>query len=79
MVAKWLGLKKPTFTGRYALGGYAFFNTIHGFEPKFMQFFGECVRFGVLPCDDNTAYWFLTWTPSSQGKIKPINSNLKGL
>ncbi|KAF3434762.1 hypothetical protein FNV43_RR21847 [Rhamnella rubrinervis] len=77
IVSKWLGFKKPKFTGRYALRGSAFFNTIHGFEPKFMQFFGERVRSGLLPCDNNTAYWFFTWTPSSQDQKELVENPAK--
>nr|POF08944.1 fad-dependent urate hydroxylase [Quercus suber] len=35
---------------------------------KFRQFFGNGLRFGFVPCDDNSVYWFFTWTPSSQEK-----------
>ncbi|GMY05415.1 monooxygenase 2-like [Fagus crenata] len=38
----------------------------HRLEPKFMQFFGEGVRSGAIPIDDNSVYWFVTWTPSSK-------------
>lgn len=67
MVAKWLGLKKPAFTRRYAFRAYAYFKSGHGFEPKFLQFFGKGVRSGFIPCDDKTVYWFMAFTPSSQG------------
>lgn len=68
MVAKWLGLKKPAFTRRYAFRAYAYFKSGHGFEPKFLQFFGKGVRSGFIPCDDKTVYWFMAFTPSSQEK-----------
>lgn len=68
VVGKWLRFKKPTFTGRCAIRGCAFYKEGHGFEPKFLQFFGEGVRSGVVPCDGNLVYWFFTWTPSGQGK-----------
>lgn len=72
MVGKWLRFKEPAFTRRAAIRGCAFFKENHGFEPKFLQFFGKGVRSGVLPCDGNSVYWFFTWTPSNQGKpIKP--------
>ncbi|XP_039054850.1 monooxygenase 2-like isoform X1 [Hibiscus syriacus] len=66
VVAKWLDLKKPAFTGRSAIRGNANFKGGHGFEPKFRLFVGKGVRSGFLPCDDENVYWFLTWTPSSK-------------
>ncbi|XP_030500621.2 monooxygenase 2 [Cannabis sativa] len=66
VVGKWLGLGKVSFTGRCAIRGCTFYNKSHGFDPKFMQFFGQGVRSGVLPCDVNSVYWFFTWTPSQQ-------------
>ena len=67
-VARWLGFKKPASTGRFSIRGFADFKDSHGFEPKSMQFFGNGVRFGFVPCDDNTVYWFFTSTPSNQGE-----------
>ncbi|XP_017413780.1 monooxygenase 2 isoform X1 [Vigna angularis] len=66
MVAKWLGFKKASFTGRYAIRGCAEVNSSHGLEPKFMQYVGKGFRAGVIPCDEKTVYWFFTWTPTSQ-------------
>ncbi|XP_062081570.1 monooxygenase 2-like [Humulus lupulus] len=73
VVGRWLGLGKLSFTGRRAIRGCTFLTESHGFEPKFMQFFGEGVRSGVLPCNDNSVYWFFTWTPSGQEKVKEDN------
>jgi len=68
-IAKSLGLNKPAFTSRAAIRCYADFKgNHHGFEPKFLQFNGEGVRSGFLPCDENTVYWFFTFTPSTQEK-----------
>ncbi|KAL6275140.1 hypothetical protein ACE6H2_018741 [Prunus campanulata] len=58
VVAKWLGFKQPEFTGRSAIRGRADFKTPHGFDPIFMQFFGNGVRSGVIPGDDKTVYWY---------------------
>ncbi|XP_010260765.1 PREDICTED: uncharacterized protein LOC104599766 isoform X2 [Nelumbo nucifera] len=66
VVAKWLGLQKPAFTGRFSTRGYATFSSGHGLEPKFLMFFGHGVRSGFIPCDEKTAYWFITWTPSTE-------------
>ncbi|KAF5449004.1 hypothetical protein F2P56_029493 [Juglans regia] len=68
VVAKWLHFKKPAFAGRSAIRGIVDFKRSHGFENKFMQFFGKGFRSGFLPCDDNIVYWFFIWTPSSQEK-----------
>ncbi|XP_048337399.2 monooxygenase 2 [Ziziphus jujuba] len=68
VVAKWLGFKKPAFTGRSGFRGCANFNTKHDFEPMLMQFFGHGVRFGAMPCDDKCIYWFFTRRPSNQEK-----------
>lgn len=73
VVAKWLGFKKPAFTGRSAIRGMTNFENRHGLEPLFMQFFGHGVRSGAMPCDDKSAYWFFTWAPSTQGKKKPMH------
>ncbi|GLT42969.1 hypothetical protein SLA2020_169460 [Shorea laevis] len=68
VVAKWLGLDTPVFTGRSAIRAYADVKGGHGFEPQASLFFGNGVRTGFLPCDDETVYWFLTYTPSIQDK-----------
>ncbi|KAB2620833.1 zeaxanthin epoxidase [Pyrus ussuriensis x Pyrus communis] len=68
VVAKWLGFKQPAFTGRSAIRGCANFKGSHGFDPLFMQYFGNGIRSGSIPCDDKTVYWFITWSPSSQEK-----------
>ncbi|XP_048128131.1 monooxygenase 2-like isoform X1 [Rhodamnia argentea] len=65
-VAKWLGFKKPAFAGRSAFRGCAYYEHGHSFEPKFFQYFGEGVRYGVIPCDDKTVSWFFTFSSSSK-------------
>ncbi|EYU36808.1 hypothetical protein MIMGU_mgv1a007451mg [Erythranthe guttata] len=64
MVAKWLGLKDPINTGRSAIRGYVVYPTNHGYEPKFHAYFGGGVRYGFVPCDDKSLYWFCTFSPS---------------
>ncbi|TYK12110.1 FAD-dependent urate hydroxylase-like [Cucumis melo var. makuwa] len=66
VVAKWLGLKKPSLSGRNATRGIVTYNDGHGFDNKFMWFFSKGLRFGVMPCNSNTVYWFATWCPSKQ-------------
>ncbi|KAF8410383.1 hypothetical protein HHK36_002911 [Tetracentron sinense] len=66
VVAKWLGLQKPAFTGRSSIRGTAEFPGGHGFEPKFFQFFGEGFRDGFLPINDKIVYWFFNFYPCTQ-------------
>ncbi|KAL3613937.1 hypothetical protein CASFOL_042011 [Castilleja foliolosa] len=66
VVAKFLGFGKPSFAGRASIRGYVDFKGGHGFGPDFLQFFGNGVRYGVTPCDDNGVYWFFTYIPSPQ-------------
>lgn len=70
VVAKYLGFEKPsTIATRASIRGYVECENGHGFEPEFLQFFGNGVRYGVTPCDDRGVYWFFTYTPSPQGTI----------
>ncbi|XP_062209930.1 monooxygenase 2-like [Phragmites australis] len=64
VVAKWLGLAKPSYSGRSAARGLAHYPDGHGFEPKILQFIGHGFRSGMLPCNETDIYWFFTWAPS---------------
>uniref|UniRef100_A0A6N2LMD4 FAD-binding domain-containing protein n=1 Tax=Salix viminalis TaxID=40686 RepID=A0A6N2LMD4_SALVM len=66
LVGKFLGFKKPAYTGRSAMRGSADFKANHGLGSNFLLFFGNGFRSGFIPCDDTTIYWFFTWTPSDQ-------------
>ncbi|KAL1343146.1 hypothetical protein AAHE18_09G208200 [Arachis hypogaea] len=68
VVAKWLGFKEAAFTRRCEIRGCAEYKNNHGFEPKFMQFFGDGFRAGVIPTDEKGIYWFFTWNPTSEDK-----------
>ncbi|CAL4929121.1 unnamed protein product [Urochloa decumbens] len=68
VVAKWLGLAKPSYSGRSAARGLAHYPDGHGFEPNFLQFIGHGFRSGMLPCNETDIYWFFTWTPSEHDK-----------
>ncbi|KAF2937332.1 hypothetical protein DAI22_03g042700 [Oryza sativa Japonica Group] len=46
VVAKWLGLPKPSYSGRLATRGLACYPGGHGFDPKFKMFFGHGFRLG---------------------------------
>jgi len=68
VVSKWLGFKKPAFVGRSSIRGFADFKGSHGFEPKFLLFFGNGVRCGFVPCTEDTVYWFFTFISSTTDK-----------
>lgn len=70
VVAKFLGFSKPSSAGRASIRGYLDCENGQGFEPKFLQFFGNGVRYGVTPCDDHGVYWFFTYIPSAQVQTK---------
>jgi 2-polyprenyl-6-methoxyphenol hydroxylase-like FAD-dependent oxidoreductase len=67
VVSKWLGLAKPSYSGRSATRGLACYPDGHTFQPKFLQFYGHGFRFGYVPCNANDVYWFYTWSPSPDG------------
>ncbi|XP_055801481.1 monooxygenase 2-like [Solanum dulcamara] len=64
VVANWLGLQKPVNSGRSAIRGFVEYPDKHGYQPKFHAYFGGGVRFGFLPSDEKSLYWFCTFTPS---------------
>uniref|UniRef100_A0ACD5WQR9 Uncharacterized protein n=1 Tax=Avena sativa TaxID=4498 RepID=A0ACD5WQR9_AVESA len=66
VVARWLGLAKPSYSGRLATRGLARYHpdSGHDFAPRFLQFIGQGFRFGFVPCDETDVYWFYTWCPS---------------
>ncbi|KAH7690024.1 Kynurenine 3-monooxygenase and related flavoprotein monooxygenases protein [Dioscorea alata] len=68
VVAKWLGLKKPSFAGRSATRGFSEYPDGHGFNSEFVQFFGQGFRAGIMPCDEKSMYWYFTWSSSSKDK-----------
>ncbi|RHN82563.1 putative FAD-binding domain, FAD/NAD(P)-binding domain-containing protein [Medicago truncatula] len=68
VVAKWLGFKEASYTGRYGIRGFAELENNHSFEPMLMQFYGKGFRAGVVPCHEKGVYWFFTWTPATQDK-----------
>ncbi|PNX75525.1 FAD-dependent urate hydroxylase-like protein, partial [Trifolium pratense] len=68
VVAKWLGFKEASYTGRHATRGYVEMKNPHQIEPIFMQYFGKGFRAGAIPCDEKIVYWFFTWAPNNQDK-----------
>lgn len=69
VVSKFLGFSNPSFTARSAIRGIVNFENGHGFDVRIMHFFGKGVRFGVVPTNDHSLYWGLTFNPSSQGTL----------
>ncbi|XP_030522953.1 monooxygenase 2-like [Rhodamnia argentea] len=67
-VAKSLGFKMPAFVGRFGIRAFVYYENGHDLEPKIFQFMGEGVRYGVIPCDDKTIYWFFSFSPSSHNE-----------
>ncbi|KAF7846967.1 hypothetical protein BT93_L3527 [Corymbia citriodora subsp. variegata] len=79
-VAKWLGFKKPAFVGRIGIRACVYYENGHALEPKISPFMGKGVRYGVIPCDDKTMYWFFSFSPSSQdGEIIDDPAKIKQL
>lgn len=64
MVARCLGLQKPIDTGRSAIRGFVDYPEGHQLKPKLHAYLGGGVRFGFVPCDDKSLYWFCTIHPS---------------
>lgn len=75
MVAKWLGFREASFSGRFVIRGDIKLMNNHGLQHNFMHFFGKGFRFGILPCDDKTVYWFFTWTPTIEGEFFCFTEN----
>ncbi|KAH7848590.1 hypothetical protein Vadar_004857 [Vaccinium darrowii] len=66
LVAKWLGLQKPVYSGRSSIRGFVENPDGHGFQPGFHCHFDGGVRYGCVPWDDKCLYWFCTYNSSLQ-------------
>ncbi|KAG5542914.1 hypothetical protein RHGRI_015863 [Rhododendron griersonianum] len=66
LVAKWLGLPKPVFSGRSAIRGFAEYPDGHGFYPSLHVYYEGGVRYGYVPCGANCFYWFCSYNSSLQ-------------
>ncbi|XP_026390187.1 monooxygenase 2-like [Papaver somniferum] len=68
VVAKWLGLKEPVYSGRYAVRGLGVYPEGHGLKHEVKQFVAEGQRFGILPNNNTDIFWFMTYnsTPSKE-------------
>ncbi|KAH0456280.1 hypothetical protein IEQ34_014187 [Dendrobium chrysotoxum] len=69
VVAKWLGLKPLLFSGRSASRGMLNAPQFSISSRRLIEyFFGEGFRAGISHCDEDTIYWFFTWSPSNQAE-----------
>ncbi|KAI3913484.1 hypothetical protein MKW98_003963 [Papaver atlanticum] len=71
VVAKWLGLKAPVYSGRYAVRGLGVFPEGHGLKHEVQQFVAEGRRFGIMPNTNTDVFWFMTYqsTPSEEEEM----------
>ncbi|KAJ4784491.1 hypothetical protein LUZ62_035737 [Rhynchospora pubera] len=76
-VAKFIGLKEPSFSGRLSTRGYAEYPTNHGFNPEFVVITGGGIRIGMLPNSEKSIYWFFTWRPSKKDKVQQSMANMR--
>ncbi|KAG6793180.1 hypothetical protein POTOM_002373 [Populus tomentosa] len=60
IVARWLGLAEPVYSGRSAVRGLAIFPQGYGFKQEVQQFVDEGKKAAFLPLNDREFYWFLT-------------------
>ncbi|CAI9117036.1 OLC1v1018347C1 [Oldenlandia corymbosa var. corymbosa] len=65
IVGKWLGLPSPVSVGRLSIRGFVEYSNAHDFKPESHYYFGGGMRFGFVPCDDKSIYWFCTFKPST--------------
>ncbi|KAI3966610.1 hypothetical protein MKX01_011408 [Papaver californicum] len=61
VVAKWLELKDPVYSDRYAVRGLGVFPEGHGLKHEAQQFLAEGCRIGILPNNDTDVFWFMTY------------------
>ncbi|KAK4387430.1 Monooxygenase 2 [Sesamum angolense] len=64
MVAKWLGLQSPVNDRRSAIRGFVDYMDGHGFELKLHTYISGDVRYGFMPCDHKSIYWFCSFAQS---------------
>ncbi|KAG0458750.1 hypothetical protein HPP92_021878 [Vanilla planifolia] len=78
VVANWLVFRQPTLSGRFACRGLIEDPQNPIMKRHIMEYFlGEGIRFGFSPCNDETLYWFFTWSPSNRGEIVAEEDPLK--
>ncbi|BFG35169.1 hypothetical protein CerSpe_214430 [Prunus speciosa] len=67
VVARWLGLAEPVYSGRSAVRGLAVFPQGHGSDNNLQQYIGQGRRAGFVPLTDKEIYWFFTCTSPAKG------------
>ncbi|ONI01836.1 hypothetical protein PRUPE_6G162100 [Prunus persica] len=67
VVARWLGLAEPVYSGRSAVRGLAVFPQGHGLDNNVQQYLGLGRRAGFVPLNDKEIYWFFTCTSPAKG------------
>ncbi|KAF3328185.1 zeaxanthin epoxidase [Carex littledalei] len=77
VVAKYLGLKDPDFSGRLSARGFADYPTNHGVKPEHLLITGGGFRAGMLPTSERSMYWFFTWRPSKKDKIDQNTTKMR--
>ncbi|KAF5175064.1 Monooxygenase [Thalictrum thalictroides] len=77
VVARWLGLKDPIHSGRYAVRGLSVFSEGHGLKYEVQQYVDGSIRSGFIPLNDKELYWFMAFhsTPN-EGTMPNIISLL---
>ncbi|KAM2000386.1 hypothetical protein COP2_007685 [Malus domestica] len=66
VVARWLGLAEPVYSGRWAVRGLAVFPEGHRLDYNVQQYAGLNRRAGFVPINDKEIYWFFG-TSSAKG------------
>ncbi|KAL5719641.1 hypothetical protein ACHQM5_012395 [Ranunculus cassubicifolius] len=57
-VGRWLGLKDPIYSGRFAVRGLAVYPQGHGLGKEGQQFIDGHTRAGIISLNDKEIYWF---------------------
>ncbi|PIA47752.1 hypothetical protein AQUCO_01400390v1 [Aquilegia coerulea] len=71
VVARWLGLKDPIHSGRYAARGLSVFPEGHGLKHVLQQSVNGSIRAGFAPLNDKEIYWFFAYkaTPNKDENL----------
>ncbi|KAF5178457.1 Monooxygenase [Thalictrum thalictroides] len=59
VVARWLGLKDPIHSGRYAVRGLTVFPEGHGMKHEAQQSVNGSIRTSFIPLNDKELHWFV--------------------
>jgi len=71
IVARWLGLRPPVYSGRSAVRGLSVFPKGHGFDHghPIQQFLDVGERAGFIALNDKELYWFFGATCPPKGTM----------